>query len=635
MPHKINDPVLEPLIYTIQLHPTATLENYQFTNPAGTQFTIDLVLDGLRSVMRIYTTAAFSSPVYDKDDFYYAYAHRVRNGGEWFDDHLHRIPIAGVQLPLDHPEKEGELQRAYNLGFYNGHAFFHVGHTDEIYGFNPYSFYMVRFTFERLAGYSLGIGPLDAVNDGSLWNLNAVYYKHKEYDAFTKEQNKFIHYLWGKMVAEYKKAEEWRLVYLQSRLLKHTVYGYVTKDYFHMAAINRYTVIDAEQYSIPAAIMVMHCHNNRVLFRNGAGQHEEYQYMKPMLGEGVYDDWFDRPLRPYFEKKVDQITQVPDTEELASTVATTELTPTMTLRRSMTVIRVGIPKNTIMTPALFTRIAKRMRSSSVGLRLIDRVYMASVIDQRYLRAQYDETMNVQTKVDSRIKFMLIHTLFAIGDIHGVKAYTAVIEIIERYSSEQLEQSIRDYLYINGNRDLRLLDGFINSHTFYTYIERMLELCNHIDYIPAIGTLARKIENFHIHQDPDYVPRRRQYAGVIGEFTDRGRYLEENKDRPNVVPPYLEEMEQLDGVRFLRTVGEVYDEGEHMQHCVRIYSSSAVQGNCFLFHVNHTGYEATVMVTDRHEIVQCYGPENVINQATYYARAVMNPILKKRIEKERS
>src|SRR5262249_11461833 len=48
-----------------------------------------------------------------------------------------------------------------------------------------------------------------------------------------------------------------------------------------------------------------------------------------------------------------------------------------------------------------------------------------------------------------------------------------------------------------------------------------------------------------------------------------------------------------GVSFLSTVGEICDEGAKMHHCIASYAQRAVNGFCYLFHIDHDGDMASV------------------------------------------
>jgi hypothetical protein len=81
--------------------------------------------------------------------------------------------------------------------------------------------------------------------------------------------------------------------------------------------------------------------------------------------------------------------------------------------------------------------------------------------------------------------------------------------------------------------------------------------------------------------------------------------------------------ELPEVRFLDTVGAVCAEAEHMQHCVASYIDLAVLGNCFLFHVENQGEEATVEVGCEGRVRQAQGPRNQRNRAARWGKRMLN------------
>ena len=65
---------------------------------------------------------------------------------------------------------------------------------------------------------------------------------------------------------------------------------------------------------------------------------------------------------------------------------------------------------------------------------------------------------------------------------------------------------------------------------------------------------------------------------------------------------------------LGTVEDIVDEGQRMGHCVASYVPEAIAGRCYLFHVDHEGDAATVMVQWDGAITEAAGPRNRRNEA---------------------
>lgn len=126
--------------------------------------------------------------------------------------------------------------------------------------------------------------------------------------------------------------------------------------------------------------------------------------------------------------------------------------------------------------------------------------------------------------------------------------------------------------------------------------------------PHLGTivgLADKAIRWHRNQDAEEA---RRIADRLGHETPTAL--------PPIAPP------ALPGVTFLDTVGDVCREGAEMGHCIASYAPSAVDGNSYLFHIDHNGELASVEVKPWGEVAQAQGPHNQANAATRWgARAL--------------
>ena len=92
------------------------------------------------------------------------------------------------------------------------------------------------------------------------------------------------------------------------------------------------------------------------------------------------------------------------------------------------------------------------------------------------------------------------------------------------------------------------------------------------------------------------------------------------DTKTAVPPVP--LPDQPGVRFLPTVGELVEEGERVSNCLASYAGRAVKGNCYLYHVEHNGEQASVEVDWRGNVVQASGPHNRQNGAAGWGRGVL-------------
>lgn len=79
-----------------------------------------------------------------------------------------------------------------------------------------------------------------------------------------------------------------------------------------------------------------------------------------------------------------------------------------------------------------------------------------------------------------------------------------------------------------------------------------------------------------------------------------------------------DMSSIPGIQTLKTVQDVWDEGEKMHHCIRSYLKKALRGWSSIYHVTHSGEEATLAVYDNSRI-EINGPYNHNNKATDYAQ----------------
>lgn len=93
------------------------------------------------------------------------------------------------------------------------------------------------------------------------------------------------------------------------------------------------------------------------------------------------------------------------------------------------------------------------------------------------------------------------------------------------------------------------------------------------------------------------------------------------DLPTALPRIP--LPQIEGVRFLETVGDLRNESEQMHHCIRQYAKRASDGLCYLFHVEHAGESASVEVSPGGFVVQSHGPSNRDNHAVKWGRTILN------------
>lgn len=80
------------------------------------------------------------------------------------------------------------------------------------------------------------------------------------------------------------------------------------------------------------------------------------------------------------------------------------------------------------------------------------------------------------------------------------------------------------------------------------------------------------------------------------------------------------------ITFLETVNTIISEGELMGHCVgsSSYCEGAVNGTHYLFHVRHSGHDATAQIMADGTIGQIFGPKNKNNPACKWGISKLSP-----------
>ena len=132
---------------------------------------------------------------------------------------------------------------------------------------------------------------------------------------------------------------------------------------------------------------------------------------------------------------------------------------------------------------------------------------------------------------------------------------------------------------------------------------------------------------YLHDYPD-----RHTGNVVGlvdrsivwhrEFADRHTQQEIQKfDGVNAAIPPIE-LPKIPGITFLTNVSAICQEGARMHHCISSYSRQAVEGRCYLFHIEKDGEEASVMVTYNGEVSQSYGPMDCQNKASIWGARIL-------------
>lgn len=154
------------------------------------------------------------------------------------------------------------------------------------------------------------------------------------------------------------------------------------------------------------------------------------------------------------------------------------------------------------------------------------------------------------------------------------------------------------------------------------IETLIFICDaytsYDDSLPpyrgtSIVTMARNSIRWHNDLANREIVREQRWAR---ENEERQRILE-NPESETAKPPI--DLPDSPHVRFLSTVQAVKDEGTLMGNCVAGYAYNAIQGNCFLFHIDYKEEMATVEITETGEVRQSKGPKNLTNIASEWGK----------------
>lgn len=102
--------------------------------------------------------------------------------------------------------------------------------------------------------------------------------------------------------------------------------------------------------------------------------------------------------------------------------------------------------------------------------------------------------------------------------------------------------------------------------------------------------------------------------------ERRKQEEEDRKKPTMAPPIS--LPDREEIRFLDTVESVFQEAMDMKHCIASYAKRAMEGECYLFHIEKDGEKASTMIDKDGKLVQSYGPRNCVNKASEWGGAVL-------------
>lgn len=106
------------------------------------------------------------------------------------------------------------------------------------------------------------------------------------------------------------------------------------------------------------------------------------------------------------------------------------------------------------------------------------------------------------------------------------------------------------------------------------------------------------------------------------YENKKRYSSYTANQLTAVPPIP--FPAKNEIKFLSTVGEIWDIGSDQGHCLSTYDSKAVKGQCYLFFVEYNNETATVEVDPQScRVVQSKGKRNQKNSASAWAERELN------------
>lgn len=189
---------------------------------------------------------------------------------------------------------------------------------------------------------------------------------------------------------------------------------------------------------------------------------------------------------------------------------------------------------------------------------------------------------------------------------------AFCRVIQRSSDEEIKEAIKymwKYFPYLPKDDFRRYSSIIHA----------LRLI--FDYPMFIGDwsimgLAKRSEEYHHDLDMQERVRRMEW-----EKANQALLTAQTALPPIPLP-------KDENIKFLDSYKSVHDEGQLMGHCIAQYAKSAVNGTCYLFHVDYNGEMASVEVSRFGYVNQSYGPKDTINKASEYGRKELQKWAKK-------
>jgi hypothetical protein len=228
-------------------------------------------------------------------------------------------------------------------------------------------------------------------------------------------------------------------------------------------------------------------------------------------------------------------------------------------------------------------------------------------------------------VSTRIR---MYAYAMVGRSYSVRTHNSedkIMHILLKSSDEDIKEAIRYMWHYFPNTytgDFRKVKGI--EHALTLIFDYPASLMGDWDIIG----LCKRSEVYQHDLELQERIRQQEYEAQRLEWQERSRQEREKWEREQraiklsktALPPIPLPEEEYIG--FLDDYRMVVQEGVSMHHCIASYAESAVKGNCYLFHVNYDGEQASVEVNPSGFVNQSYGPKDTINKASEYGRKVL-------------
>lgn len=183
--------------------------------------------------------------------------------------------------------------------------------------------------------------------------------------------------------------------------------------------------------------------------------------------------------------------------------------------------------------------------------------------------------------------------------------------------QPIEQSIlKSFQFIdesNIRQAIRVVDEYLNTKTDLRSQKKIFKALGIIFDYPGFTTFKGNFVNLakeSVKWHNDAGARRHELELAIDQ--EKESFKRASTKAPAIALP------QNPHIKFLNSVQEVYNEGELMGHCIGGYAKDAVNGLCYLFHVDYKDCMATIEVSPQGDVTQAHGPHNQSNVAVAYA-----------------